>query len=469
MHCTIVIPCLARADLTRACLESLLQQRGGPSFDVVLVDNANDPQTQALAAMDPRITVLPQARNLGFAGACNLGLQRSRGDLAMVLNNDTQAAPSLLARLTAAVASDARIGFVAPISNRVKGPARVAVGELGKSLPGRIEIEQQLDGPLSHMLQDTDTLSGLCLLGRTATWQTLGGFDERFFPGNYEDDDLCLRARLLGLRLCIARGAFLHHEAHQSFRQLGIQIEDEVRRQFAVFAAKWRDDPAGQATLLLMQGRPDEAAAAAASAARVHPRWPDADWILGRWHGDQGRHREALPHLQACLRRCPSFSEAIVRLVQCQLAVGEAGEARRLLAAALQSCWFAQEQSAGLLLLLGECAERNGDLETAARDFAMAVEVAPEQPVAHNRLGAALIELRRFEEALPHLEAAAAAGLALAHTNLGICHFHRGDAQRALQHFANAAQQLPNDALAQANYDKARAAIGAASNGSGLR
>ena len=124
---------------------------------------------------------------------------------------------------------------------------------------------------------------------------------------------------------------------------------------------------------------------------------------------------------------------------------------------------------AGLLLLLGECAERNGDLEAAARDFAMAVELAPEQPVAHNRLGAALIELRRFEEALPHLEAAAAAGLALAHTNLGICHFHRGDAQRALQHFANAAQQLPNDALAQANYDKARAAIGAAPNGSGLR
>jgi Tfp pilus assembly protein PilF len=75
-----------------------------------------------------------------------------------------------------------------------------------------------------------------------------------------------------------------------------------------------------------------------------------------------------------------------------------------------------------------------------------------------NRLGALLIELRRFDEAIPVLERAAAAGLALAHTNLGICHFHAGDSRRALEHFAAAAEQLPDDATAQQNYARARAA-----------
>ena len=60
--------------------------------------------------------------------------------------------------------------------------------------------------------------------------------------------------------------------------------------------------------------------------------------------------------------------------------------------------------------------------------------------------------------AIPVLERAAAAGLALAHTNLGICHFHAGDSRRALEHFAAAAEQLPDDATAQQNYARARAA-----------
>jgi GT2 family glycosyltransferase len=243
MHCTVVIPCLGRADLTRACLDSLLAQEGGHDLQIVLVDNLGDPATAALAALSPRIEVVATGQNLGFAAGCNRGLERARAPFAMVLNNDTTAAPPMLTRLSEALGSDERIAFVAPISNRVKGPAMVAVGELSATAEGRARLERDVCQPCRGLVQDVDTLSGLCLLARTDTWRRLGGFDERFVPGNYEDDDLSLRARLCGLRLVIARDAFLHHEAHQSFRALGIDVKDEIRRQHAVFARKWQQDP----------------------------------------------------------------------------------------------------------------------------------------------------------------------------------------------------------------------------------
>jgi Tfp pilus assembly protein PilF len=147
-----------------------------------------------------------------------------------------------------------------------------------------------------------------------------------------------------------------------------------------------------------------------------------------------------------------------VQLGVSHLASQRADAARSLWRSALTSCWFPTEQGRDLLVRLGDLARKDGDVEAASCDFEAALRLSPEEPSVLNRLGAVRIEQRRFDEALPLLEAAAKAGIALAHTNLGICHFQRGDSARALEHFALAAQQLPNDPTAQANYAMARAA-----------
>ena len=458
MRCSVVIPCLGRADLTRACVQSLLEQQGGLDLEILLVDNANDPATQALAAISSRILVLVEHHNRGFAGACNRGIARATAPFVCVLNNDTQAAPTLLHNLHRALCSDARIAFAAPISNRVKGPARVAVGDLGKTKEGRAQIEREIAGSCDGILQDVDTLSGLCLFGRATTWRLFAGFDERFFPGNYEDDDLSLRARLAGMRLVIAHDAFLHHEAHQSFQALGIEIGAEVRRQHAVFEDKWIDDPAGRAVLAMMHNDLGKAALAAMAAQRLYPEWPDAEMIVGRYRAQNGLPALAAPLFESVLARCPSSTDAIVQLGMCRSAMGHPHAARDLWREALTTCWFPAEQGTALLLQLGDLAMKQRDFDTAARDFECAMALTPADPAIKNRLGAVRIEQRRFDDALPLLRAAAEEGIALAHTNLGICHFQRGDAELALLHFALAAKQLPDDATAQSNYDKARAA-----------
>jgi ABC-type multidrug transport system ATPase subunit len=98
---SVVVPCHGGLDLTRLCLASVLGDAGAPPFEVLVVDNASTDGTgadvAALAAADPRVRLVSAATNLGFAGGVNAGLAQARGDVLVVLNNDTLLPPGTLA------------------------------------------------------------------------------------------------------------------------------------------------------------------------------------------------------------------------------------------------------------------------------------------------------------------------------------------------------------------------------------
>jgi tetratricopeptide (TPR) repeat protein len=216
-------------------------------------------------------------------------------------------------------------------------------------------------------------------------------------------------------------------------------------------------DPAGAAVLHAHD--PAAAAAFAARARRLHPAWPDADWWLGRHLAESGRHADAAAHLEAFLRSCPHHTGAVILLGTCWLALDQPARAQQLWRWAMGNCHFEPRQAALLLRRLGEHARARGLLDCAIENFAEAAALDPGDATLHNWLGIALLEARQFARAIEALERAAAMGFALAHTNLGICHFQAGDAARALQHFAAASKKLPDDPTAQQNYERAIASI----------
>ena len=75
--------------------------------------------------------------NLGFAGGVNRGLAAARGDVMVVLNNDTMVAPTMLARMLRAREAQPRPTLLAPVSNYVKGAAHLPVGQRGADAAGR--------------------------------------------------------------------------------------------------------------------------------------------------------------------------------------------------------------------------------------------------------------------------------------------------------------------------------------------
>ncbi|MGH2523034.1 MAG: glycosyltransferase family 2 protein, partial [Anaerolineales bacterium] len=96
---SIIIPNWNGAAHLPTCLNALRAQTFR-DFEVIVADNASADQSRGLLASDyPEVKVILLDRNLGFAGACNAGLRAARGEILILLNNDTEAAPDWLAEV----------------------------------------------------------------------------------------------------------------------------------------------------------------------------------------------------------------------------------------------------------------------------------------------------------------------------------------------------------------------------------
>ena len=79
-------------------------------------------------------------------------------------------------------------------------------------------------------------LSGFCLLVKRAVYDRIGGLDERFGLGFFDDDDLTERARRAGFELAVAHDLFVHHFGSRTFAGNGVdarKVLDEYARRFA--------------------------------------------------------------------------------------------------------------------------------------------------------------------------------------------------------------------------------------------
>ena len=95
-----------------AALNSLKSQ-AGVDASILVVDNASQAaERQRLAAEFPEARLVTFSRNLGFAGAANEGIARTRSPFVLLLNNDAVVAPDYVARLAARLAFDDRLGAV---------------------------------------------------------------------------------------------------------------------------------------------------------------------------------------------------------------------------------------------------------------------------------------------------------------------------------------------------------------------
>ena len=86
----VVVNWNSKEDLVE-CLRSLQRQTHG-ELEIIVVDNGStDGPADATEMEFPGCVLLRQPENLGFAEACNRGIQASTGDWVAMLNNDAVA------------------------------------------------------------------------------------------------------------------------------------------------------------------------------------------------------------------------------------------------------------------------------------------------------------------------------------------------------------------------------------------
>src|SRR5690606_33437911 len=81
---------------------------------------------------------------------------------------------------------------------------------------------------------------GFCVLADREVFERIGGFDLRYEVGNFEDDDLCLRAWVGGFTCSVAHDSFVHHFGSRTFAGERIDYADRIARNYRRFADAWR-------------------------------------------------------------------------------------------------------------------------------------------------------------------------------------------------------------------------------------
>ncbi len=209
---SVVIPNWNGMQYLPACLESLLAQTH-PRVEVIVVDNAStDGSPEMVAADFPEVRVVRLEANQGFTGACNAGMRAARGEVVVLLNNDTQAEPDWIAQVVGAFGRHPESGMVA--SKMLLHDRRDTLHTAGDyyRVDGRAGNRGvwQKDGEAYAREEHVFSACGGAAAYRRVMLDEVGLLDDDFFF-SMEDIDLAWRAQLAGWRCVYTPDAVVYH------------------------------------------------------------------------------------------------------------------------------------------------------------------------------------------------------------------------------------------------------------------
>lgn len=232
---SVIIPVWNQLDYTRQCLQSL--RATAPDAESIVIDNGSTDATAEYLAAQTGLQVLSNADNLGWVRAVNQGLAAATGDTLILLNNDTILPDGWLRPLLDALWTEG-VGLAGPVSNNVSAPQQVR-----SVYRTRSELEDWAWDTMQGnrgKLYACPRLVGFCLAARREVIAQIGGLDEQFGIGMFDDDDLCRRAAAAGWQTVIAAGSFVHHFGSVSFKALGAGVtSDLLNRNAQLMREKW--------------------------------------------------------------------------------------------------------------------------------------------------------------------------------------------------------------------------------------
>jgi hypothetical protein len=245
----VIVSFNARQDLEN-CLASLFAAPPAVPHDITVVDNAStDGSAEAVRRGWPFVAVIARATNAGFAAANNQGFRATRGDLVLLLNNDTTVAPGAIDALVSRLIADPSAAIAGPrlvdgsgVAELSFGPMLSPVGELRQKLVMRLHARGF--GPVTRWVeratrreQYVDWVSGAALLVRRADAEAVGLLDERYFL-YAEDVDFCAAVRARGRRVLFTPRAEVVHLRGRSRATAPAVMNVAYRRSHVAFYEK---------------------------------------------------------------------------------------------------------------------------------------------------------------------------------------------------------------------------------------
>lgn len=205
-------------------------------LEIVVVENASgDDSAERIAAAAPHVKIIRSKKNLGFAGGCNLGAKRSKGEILAFLNNDARPDKAWVREAVRRFQESPRVGAVA---SRVLDWEGENVDFIGSGLTWfGMGYKPHTGQPIPtqpDLAHDVLFGTGSAMFVRKSVYDELGGFDERYFMF-FEDVDLGWRLNLKGYRYAYEPASLAFHKHHASMGKLGTYKETYLIERNALF------------------------------------------------------------------------------------------------------------------------------------------------------------------------------------------------------------------------------------------
>ena len=226
-------------EFTMKALESIRQHTAEP-YEVIVVDNGSGPETlKALATIDdPHVRIIYNKTNRGFAGGNNDGIAHALGKYVILLNNDVIVTPGWADSLVDAFRRIPGLGISAPRSNLVAGDQQLPeAGYRDENEMQAFALERRRAYAGNGYV--TDRAIGFCWCISREVLEQIGGLDEGYAIGNFEDDDYCMRVRAAGYLIYVCNDVFIHHFGSRSFVANNVDYSATMNANWERFAKKW--------------------------------------------------------------------------------------------------------------------------------------------------------------------------------------------------------------------------------------
>jgi GT2 family glycosyltransferase len=246
---TILVPTRDRAELVRACIDSLLARTTYPNYIVIVIDNGSIERATkdyfAEALRDPRVQVLPCDMPYNFSAINNVAVERTGGDYLCFLNNDTEVIDGNWLSEMMRYAVRPGIGAVGAqllYEDRSIQHAGVVMG-LGNAAGHAHRALAEGDAGYfaqAHAAHYASAVTAACLVVEKSKFLSVGGFDAEHLQIAYNDVDLCLKLGRAGWRNVYAPQAkLLHLESKSRGADLSPEHVQRYMRELAILQKRW--------------------------------------------------------------------------------------------------------------------------------------------------------------------------------------------------------------------------------------
>lgn len=216
----------------RINIESIRETTPISAREIIVVDNASEDDSVEYLLQQKDIILKANVNNEGFPKGCNQGIELAEKDSDIfLLNNDTVMFPNTLFWLRMGLYEKEKHGAAGCVTNNIGGLQKVVDKDLSFEECSKYAFLNNVYQ--ENALEYRPLLVGFALLVKRAVVNQIGILDENFFPGNYEDDDFCLRIMKAGYSNVVVHNSFLYHAGSKSFKKrndfAGILMNNKVK------------------------------------------------------------------------------------------------------------------------------------------------------------------------------------------------------------------------------------------------